>query len=188
MKHTFLCVVLFLLSSCFFAACGDKKTQGEAADGDSLAQKTAVNAPYEEPELKNTFTAKLAGKNCEITVVRKADKSLPVVTDELGKQFCDNRVNVTILADGELFFEKSYTKEAFADFLSDAEKQGTVLLGMAFDSEKSDASALRLGAQIGQVGIEEGPAFSVEIPLNGSASSIVRDQEQDTTGNAAYEE
>ena len=59
---------------------------------------------------------------------------------------------------------------------------------MAFDSEKSDASALRLGAQIGQVGIEEGPAFSVEIPLNGGASSIVRDQEQDTTGNAAYEE
>ena len=89
MKQTFLCVVLFLLSSCFFAACGDKKTQGEAADGDSLAQKTAVNAPYEEPELKNTFTAKLAGKNFEITVVRKADKSLPVVSCSWSRTMLD---------------------------------------------------------------------------------------------------
>lgn len=188
MKHTILYVCLLFLCCCFTAACGDKKTQGEAATADSLAQTTAKDAPYEEPELKNTFTAKLAGKNFEITVVRRADKSLPVVTDELGKQFYDNRVDVTILSDGEPFFERSYTKEAFADFLSSAEKQGTVLLGMAYDSEKSDASTLRLGAQIGQVGIEEGPAFSVEIPLDGGASSIVRDQEQDTTGNDAFED
>lgn len=55
---------------------------------------------------------------------------------------------------------------------------------MAFDSEKTqkDKRIIYLGAQVGQVGIEEGPAFSIEIPLDGSASSIVRDTAQDNTG------
>ena len=54
---------------------------------------------------------------------------------------------------------------------------------MAYDSAKSDAHTIRLGAQVGQVGIEEGPAFSIEIPLDGGAMSIVRDNNQDTTGD-----
>ena len=53
---------------------------------------------------------------------------------------------------------------------------------MAFDQENSSAATLRFGAQIGQPGIEEGPAFIVEIPAGGGACSIVRDMRQDTMG------
>ena len=53
---------------------------------------------------------------------------------------------------------------------------------MAFDQENSSAATLRFGAQIGQPGIEEGPAFIVEIPTGGGACSIVRDMRQDTMG------
>ena len=119
---------------------------------------------------------------------RRADTSLPVVTDELGNRFYDNRVEVSILRDGQSFLQRSYTKDAFSDFLSASDKQGTVLLGMAFDADRSDSRAIRLGAQIGQVGVEEGPAFIVEIPLSGAASSIVRDSNQDTTGDDGMED
>lgn len=178
-KYTLPFVALLLTTT----ACGDKKSEPTANPADTTAVMTNSNAPYADASLQNEFTAKLGGKSYHITISRKADSTLPVVTDELGKQFYDNRVEVNITCDGTDFFHKSYTKEAFADFLSSAEKEGTVLLGMAFDSEKSDGHAIRLGAQIGQVGIEEGPAFSIEIPLNGGASGIVRDKNQDNTGN-----
>ncbi|MCI6725083.1 MAG: DUF4738 domain-containing protein, partial [Bacteroidales bacterium] len=117
-----------------------------------------------------------------------ADQQLPVVTDEVGKQYYDNRVQVDITADGKPFYSHAFTREAFAGFATEQETVGCVLLGMAFDSERSDAHALRLGAQIGQVGIEEGPAFIVEIPLDGGAASIVRDKQQDTTGDDGMSE
>ena len=183
MKNNLLSAFTALLLCATLCACGKGKSDSDNASADSTAQQTVSNAPYADPSQSNTYQAKLAGRSFEITIKREADKSLPTVTDELNKKFYDNRVDVTIKADGQEFFSRSYTREAFQDFLSENEKEGTVLLGMAFDSEKSDGHAIRLGAQIGQVGIEEGPAFTVEIPLDGSASSIVRDKEQDTTGD-----
>lgn len=183
MKHITISVFALLIVASL-TACGGNKTDGNTSDTDTTQTAVNSNTPYAEPSQSNTYTASLAGSNFEITIKREADKSLPVVTDDLGKEFYDNRVEVTITKGGEEFFKKTYTKEAFTSFLtSDSENQGTVLLGMAYDSEKSDGHAIRLGAQIGQVGIEEGPAFTIEIPLDGSASSIVRDNNQDTTGN-----
>ena len=176
------CAVIML------ASCGEKKSNAEVETRQTEQQQVTADTPYAESELKNTSTAQLGGKTYQITVARRADTSLPLITDELGKKYYDNRVEVNILRDGEPFFQSSYTKDAFSDFLSASDKQGSVLLGMAFDADKSDAHAIRLGAQIGQVGVEEGPAFIVEIPLSGAASSIVRDSNQDTTGDDGMEE
>lgn len=180
-KVTFAACALTLAAG--LAACGDRKPDNAAATQEEAGQTANPDEPYAVPGQTNTYSARLGGNSYEITVSREADKQLPSVTDDLGKKFYDNRVSVSVTRNGEAFFSRSYTKEAFADFLTPAESQGTVLLGMAYDSEKSDGHAIRLGAQIGQVGIEEGPAFSVEIPLDGSASGIVRDKNQDTTGD-----
>lgn len=174
---------IFMLSSC-----GEKKSNVNVEALRTEQQQAVAGTPYAEPELKNSSTAKLGGRTYQITVERRADTSLPVVTDELGNRFYDNRVEVSILRDGQSFLQRSYTKDAFSDFLSASDKQGTVLLGMAFDADRSDSRAIRLGAQIGQVGVEEGPAFVVEIPLGGGAPSIVRDSNQDTTGDDGMED
>lgn len=172
-----------LLLSFAFTACGSKQNEGTANEQDSAQTANKPEAPYAEGEKNDTLTTRLAGKDYVVRIERKADKSQPVVTDDMGKQYYDNRVDVSITCEGEEFFKKSYTKASFADFLSSAESQGTVLLGMALDQVKSDGHAIYLGAQVGQVGIEEGPAFSIEIPLDGSAQHIVRDRNQDTTGD-----
>ena len=177
-------MTLAALSLC--CSCGSK-TDHAASAADTTASSQS-NVPYAEAALTNTYTATLAGKHFEITVKREADQQLPVVTDEVGKQYYDNRVQVDITADGKPFYSHAFTREAFAGFATEQETVGCVLLGMAFDSERSDAHALRLGAQIGQVGIEEGPAFIVEIPLDGGAASIVRDKQQDTTGDDGMSE
>lgn len=166
------------------AACGNSPKEANEAPTDSTQTVAKKELPYADSNLRNSFTAELGGKTYSITLERSADKELPVVTDELGKEFYDNRVEVTITCGGTAFFSKSYTKEDFSGLLSEAESRGTVLLGMAFDAENSTSQSIRLGAQVGQVGIEEGPAFCVEIPLNGGNPRIVRDKNQDTTGDA----
>lgn len=184
MKKATYAAVCLVLTSAMLAACGGKKTDTEASQQDSLEATMKSNEPYADPAQTNEYEAHLGGKTYKITISRAADKNQPIVTDELGKKFYDNRVNVVITCDGADFFNKSYTKDSFSEFLtSKTDRQGTVLLGMAYDSEKSTAQAIHLGAQVGQVGIEEGPAFSIEVPLNGGASSIVRDANQDTTGD-----
>lgn len=183
MKKIVVASVALLLMAAL-VSCSDKKSDANAPSTDSLTTNNSSNAPYAEPNQSNAYTAKLGGKDFEISIVRQSDKSLPLVTDDLGKEFYDNRVDVVIKCNGQEFYKHSFTKEAFADFLTTtADRQGTVLLGMAYDSAKSDAHTIRLGAQVGQVGIEEGPAFSIEIPLDGGAMSIVRDNNQDTTGD-----
>lgn len=165
------------------AACSSKKSEGQASDNDTTTT-VSPSKPYADPAHTNDYTARLGGTDYTITISRAADTSLPVVTDEQGNKFYDNRVTVQVKRGSEVVLNQTFTKENFSDFLTtDAERQGTVLLGMAYDSGKSDAHTLRLGAQIGQVGIEEGPAFIVEIPLNGGAVSILRDANQDTTGD-----
>lgn len=181
MNHTIF--KIGLLSCCLFllSCSGNKKENSNGIQKEE--EKMKAETPYAEEESENQFSATLANKNYSISIVRKSDKTLPIVVDDMGKQYYDNKVNVVITCNGEAFFEKSYTKDSFSDFLSSSETQGTVLLGMAFDQVKSDSHAIYLGAQIGQVGIEEGPAFSVEIPLDGTASSILRDKNQDSTGD-----
>lgn len=180
-KHLIHAFALTVSSIVLMSCSGNKSEQSTSTD--TVQTEQVSTKPYADPPASNTYTAKLGGRTFEITVSRAADTSLPTVTDENNKEFYANRVDVDIKADGKDFFHKSYTREAFEDFLNEDEKRGTVLLGMAYDSEKSDGHAIRLGAQIGQVGVEEGPAFCIEIPLNGSASSILRDKNQDTTGN-----
>lgn len=183
MIKQFMYAAAFVAMTAQCVACGGSSGAKEAATTDSLQTATNNDEPYADNDRDYTQTARLGGHDYSVRIRRTADKELPVVTDELGKKFYDNRVEVSIMRDGKQFFNRSYTKDAFREFLSDEEQKGTVLLGMAFDADRSDGKTIRLGAQVGQTGIEEGPAFCVEIPLDGSASSIVRDKNQDTTGD-----
>lgn len=162
------------------AACGGKTGQNaETQDTAAVQQETG---PHADNELNREYEATLGGHRFEINIKRTADATLPAVSDELGGTFYDNRVEITATRDGEELFTKQFTKSDFADFVPAADSKGCVLLGMAFDQENSSAATLRFGAQIGQPGIEEGPAFIVEIPTGGGACSIVRDMRQDTMG------
>ncbi len=165
------------LAAALAAGCGGKTSDG-SNDGKDTVEAAAK--PFSDPGMKMEYTARLGGKDYSVTVKRAADPSQPVVEDELGREYYDNRVTVTILRDGAPFSETTYTKDSFRDFLTAADSKGTVLLGMAFDADGSDGHAIRLTAQVGQPGIEEGPGFIVEMPLAGGPASILRDKRQDT--------
>lgn len=171
-----------LLSAVLVAlsACGGKD-DNKAADTDVTAATQQKGPRPAEDELTRRDTARLGGQTYVVSIHRRADTSLPTVTDPLDQVFYDNSVEVSVTRGGEPFFSKTFRKEAFTGFLSEADRETCILLGMAYDESNSSAGHICLAAQVGQPGTGEGPAFTIDIPTDGGAYSIVRDAQQDTT-------
>lgn len=176
----YLSPIFFLLI--FFTACSNKQRQTSPSPHVEEQSQTSSSL-VEMPALENQYTDRLNGHEYLVTISRQPDETLPKSIDELGNEYSDNRVDVVITKDGQDFFSRTYSKNSFLNMLSESESLGTVLLGMAYDSQKSNEKILCLAAQIGQIGIEEGPAFTIEIPLAGGTPNIQRDMEQDTSGS-----
>lgn len=164
---------------------GDKSTKPQ----EETTTSPKAKGPLADNELKRNYKAALGGKTFDITISRRPAKDRPTVKDELDQTFYDNVVDVTVTCDAQPYFSKTFTKEAFEDYLSPADRQSTIFMGMAFDEEKSDGRHICLAAQIGKPGTGEGPAFTIEIPTSGSGStySILRDTQQDTNAQSAEE-
>lgn len=160
-------------------ACGGEKRTEPAQDSVETAPIPTGPSPVED-ELTRHYADTIRNRAYDITVRRYPDNSLPTVKDELGQDFLDNSVEVTITRDGTQFFSKTFRKEAFEDYLSKSESATSVLLGMAYDEEMSTDKIVCLAAQVGHPGVGEGPAFTVEIPISDGPYSIVRDTRQDT--------
>ena len=161
------------------ASCGGDKKQEGSTDSTVTAQK---KGPLEaKPEEQRSFPVALAGSKYDVSVHRRPDASLPKVKDELGQEFLDNSVEVVVTKDGAQFFSKTFTKDAFADYLTKDENARCVLLGMVYDEEHSSASTICLAAQVGIPDVEDGPAFTIEIKTSDGSCSIVRDVNADTT-------
>lgn len=175
---------LILSAACMatlLTACGDSKK-------DNAKEETVVeqemNQKWPRPcEDDRTMqdTVVLGGSTFVVTIDRQPDKTLPTVKDNLDHEFYDNRVNVSVTRDGGEFFTHSFTKEAFADYLSEAKLKAYVLCGMAFDDTKTGGSHLCIAAQLGAPG-EPDSSFTIDIPTSGGAFSILRDTSQDDNG------
>lgn len=84
-------------------------------------------------------TIECDGKKYDLFIERAPNDSLPTVTNESGI-FADNRIIVRITREeGGKVFAKTFTKQAFSDFLSAEYLRHFVLEGIVFDEEKTQA-------------------------------------------------
>ena len=182
MKKSIFIISLGISTLALTASCGNKENK-EGSDTDSLAQPSAPTPRESEGDMERTYSAKIQGNNYSITISRKTDKSLPTVKDDLDTEFYDNSVTVKIARNGGEFYSKTFTKEAFKGFLTDGDYDKCVLNGMAYDEEKSGGGHICIAAMVGQPGLGEGHAFTLDIPTDGSTASIVKaEQQQDAEG------
>ena len=71
--------------------------------------------PYDQ-----TNDVQWLGKEYQVAINRVSCDSLPMVKDETGQQFIDNRITVRILrSDGSVFFKRVFTKADFVAQLDD---------------------------------------------------------------------
>ena len=168
------------LSILLFAACGNGGDKQDANEGKENTENVVQDEPMADSEQMDTINVKLGKHTYAVSIHRVSDKQLPLVTDELDQKFYDNSVNITISRDGDQFFTKKVTKEAFMDFMPAEVYKSGLLLGMNCDTARCTTSTLCFTAQVGQAG--EGPAFLVLVPTDGGNVSILRDNQQEDIG------
>lgn len=173
MKKIFIPATLCALLT--LTACGGEK-KNDRAEADSLAAAARKEPMVADSDMQFSDTITRGDHFYEVSIHRFADKDLPTVKDELDQTFYDNCVRITIRRDGKDFFTKEFRKEAFADFISEAELANFILIGMNLDRSRTSSRRILLTARVGAQGSDTPRPFRVEIPTGGGAPSIMLDE------------
>ena len=73
------------------------------------------------------------GRQYVVRIAREPADSLPMVTDEIGQKYVDNRVSMRISrSDSTVFMQKTFTKASFASYLNDDFRNRGVLENIVF--------------------------------------------------------
>jgi len=172
---------LAVLALPLLLGCGGKSASVQEDAAETVQAADTVGAkPLADEEWTSETEENIAGHAYRVSLKRVADKTLPAVPDEDGNDYADNRVEMSIERDGKPFFHKAFTKEAFLDFLSPADRKSLMLQGIAFD--RGGAEGLRFGAQLGLPRSDDGVFFAVTVGLDGTVH-ITKDYVMDTAGD-----
>lgn len=176
-KYQVLTVIV--LATMLMAGCGKKK-QAE----DIIVPKVEVTkpqGPIRMQEYKQTKDVNWLGRPYQVEVLRVPDDSLRMVKDEYGQQFVDNRITLRILrSDGSTFFNRSFTKAAFENYLDDDYRRTGILEGFVYD--KVEGAQMVFAASVCHPQTDEYIPLVVTVSSQGEVG-IRRDTEMDTYGN-----
>ncbi len=164
------CAVLF--SAVSFVAC-DKPAQQTV--NNIIVPPRQVNEPdtliHQMNEVNGSDVAEWMGSEYKVITHRHTSDSLTAVTDNSGKRFRNNVIDVVITRkDGSVFFEKTFTKAAFEKYLSEADYEHSVLLGLVYNG--TDSEHIMLLGSVGNPDIltEEFVPFNVKVSKMGEVS------------------
>mgnify|MGYP002071884714 FL=1 len=118
-------------------------------------------------------TVRWKGRLYTYEVVRRADDSLAVVTDDDGNRYADNFVKLTLRCGEETVFAKRFTKATFASWLDASFKKNALFEGMAFD--KTVPQGLRFSTSVSYPLSDMCMPFTVTISPSGEMH-IARDE------------
>ena len=92
-------------------------------------------------DVKTSFTYK--GKEYQSSVVRRPDESLPIVKNEQGEKFVDNRITLRITCGGKQVVDKVFTKDNFASLVDAKFMKYSILEGLVYDQDHSARNHIR---------------------------------------------
>lgn len=129
---------LLIAASAFvvLSSCKEKKPSEEI-----IVTKYVVKAPEAPIKMsvdKRENQVEWMGKPYTVVVERMPSDSLPMVKDEDGQLYVDNRVSLKVIrGDGSVFCTKTFTKASFASYLDD-DYRATGILGSFWFTEADD--------------------------------------------------
>lgn len=141
-------------------------------------KKTQKMSEYEQ-----TREVEWLGSKYKVSVKREADTSLPLAVGDDKTKYYDNKITVRILRkDGTEFFNHTFTKSEFSEYLDANTKEDGALLGLVF--VKSDANSLSFAASVGSPDVtsDEYVPLVVNISRMGEIS-MGKDTQLDTGGD-----
>lgn len=139
-------LLIMAVAGIIFSACGEKKK-----NEDIITKKTVIkkpSAPAKMQDYKHNETAEWLGKQYTVSISRRSDTSLPVITDDTGNKYYDNKIDVEVKRpDGTVFYKKTFGKEDFSSYISESYMKKSTLLGIVVDHTSGDS--LILAASVG---------------------------------------
>lgn len=173
-------VVAVMSFAFILVACGGKKESDTIIA--TKIEKKQITAPVRMQDYTQTREVEWEGGTLTCRILREADDSLAMVTDETGQKFVDNRVELSIKrADGSVFLEKTFTKATFDKYIDDSYRNAGILEGFVFDCV--DGRNLRFAASVSHPQTDEYIPLIVFVSHNGTIS-IERDTQLDTNADA----
>lgn len=143
MRHIiFVCLVVL-----FMVSCGKKQESKNI-----IVQKPQVVQAAKKKEKMDPVSYEKpidwVGSSYTVSISRFPDEELPMVEDEYGNKYYDNRVTVKVTRkDGSEFFNRTFTKSDFSSCVDESFRRNGALLGLVFVEAKGDD--LRFGGSVG---------------------------------------
>ena len=102
--------ILVCASVIFFTACSSQDKNKKDGTQVLMQDSTEIAGPprMQVSDVKTSFTYK--GKEYQSSVVRRPDESLPIVKNEQGEKFVDNRITLRITCGGKQVVDKVFTQ------------------------------------------------------------------------------
>lgn len=111
---------------------------------------------------KSSDVVEWRGKNYTYNIAKVCDKEAPVVKDETGQKYYDNKATLTITRDdGSEFYSHTFKKSSFEQYLPTSFVKNGVLEGFVFD--KAEEGYLNFIASVAYPESDEFVLFSVKI-------------------------
>lgn len=139
-------LLLIAAAAIAFSACSEKKPTNNI-----IAKKTVTKAPAAPVKMQDydhRDAVEWQGKQYAVSISRRADTSLPMITDDTGSKYYDNKITVRVTRpDGTTFFDRTFGKADFSGVIGENYMKKSALLGIVVDH--ADGESLVLAASVG---------------------------------------
>ena len=151
---------------------------------DIIVHKTEApkpQAPIRMQEYNQVKDVQWLDREYQVNIRRVADDSLRMVKDETGQKFVDNRIRLQVIRqDGSVFFDRSFTKASFDDYLDNDYRATGILEGLVFD--RVEGNTLIFAGSVSHPQTDEYIPLVITLSNFGDVN-ISRDTQMDTSGN-----
>lgn len=147
MKVVYLAAVA---AACLLSAsCGGEQQERKSEDIQKLVTDSVTGTGKMQPSsISDTVTVN--GTTYRYTITRKADEGLAKVKNVAGKEFYDNKIELSIKNGNSEIFKHTFTRESFKSIAPTEFMSNSVLLGIVFNYDKAnDHSKFNFVASIG---------------------------------------
>lgn len=111
-------------------ACKQKKQTDDIITTKYVPKKPG--APIRMQKTTLTDNVSWGGQSYEVKIVREPADSLPMAKNEIGQQYVDNRIALTITRSGNTtpFFSRTFSRASFASYLTGDYSRNSLLANM----------------------------------------------------------
>ncbi len=144
-KFVFSAVAVALLLMGGLTACKNQKKSDDILVSKYVPE--TVKGPIAMTADSLVSDAEWLDKHYSILIRRVPAREMPLLVDERGQEYVDNRIMLSIFrADGSVFLTKEFTKESFASYIEDGFRKKGILETIVFHTV--DNNQLKFGAVV----------------------------------------